>query len=80
MRSRTDKSVCLCVYVRGCVWVWMCVCVCVREAKRETVGEAEGEYSHLLDHSPSPRAARPGFPIAHPKRPHGVTVAALLAP
>lgn len=63
-----DKGVCVCTYV--------CVRVCVTER----VGEMEREYSHLSDHSPSPRAARPRFPIAHPKRPHGVTVAALLAP
>lgn len=69
---------CVCVYMY--VDVCGCGCVCEREAKRERVGEAEGEYSHLLDHSPSPRTARPRFPIAHPKRPHGVTVAALLAP
>lgn len=57
-----------------------CVCVTEREKKKVGVGEMEREYSHLSDHSPSPRAARPRFPIAHPKRPHGVTVAALLAP
>lgn len=64
-----------------CVYTDMCVCVCDREGER--VGEMERErerVSHLSDHSPSPHAARPGFPIAHPKRPHGVTVAALLAP
>lgn len=52
----------------------MSVCTCDRERGRD------GEYSHLSDHSPSPQAARPGFPIVHPKHPHGVTVAALLAP
>ena len=57
----------------------MCVCVCVTEIESGRDGEREREYSHLSDHSPSPHAARPGFPIAHPKRPHGVTVAALLS-
>lgn len=69
--------------VKVCVCIRTCVFVCVAEKEREWERWKERErerVSHLSDHSPSPHAARPGFPIAHPKRPHGVTVAALLAP
>lgn len=72
-QRRGECGLCVC----GCAQV---VDVCVHACVAQKEAEMEIVNSHLEDQSPSPHLARPRFPLAHPKSPHGGTVAALLAP